>query len=145
VSLAGVVVNNAIVLIDYTNQLRARGMELNEAIVTAGVTRFRPVMLTAVTTILGLVPMAVGVSFDFRAMRLIVGGEMSQWWGGMAVAVIFGLTFATLMTLIVVPTLYSAMAGLSHAVGAVEARAETADMPFAEPDAVKETLAEDRV
>ncbi|HOF39994.1 MAG TPA: efflux RND transporter permease subunit [Candidatus Hydrogenedentes bacterium] len=144
VSLAGVVVNNAIVLIDYTNQLRARGLELNEAIVTAGVTRFRPVMLTAVTTVLGLVPMAIGVSFDFRAMRLIVGGEMSQWWGGMAVAVIFGLTFATMMTLIVVPTLYSAMAGLSETIGTVKSRPQTSQGQFPEPDAAKEKLEEEQ-
>ncbi len=144
VSLAGVVVNNAIVLIDYTNQLRSRGLELNEAIVTAGVTRFRPVMLTAVTTVLGLVPTAIGVSFDFRAMRLIVGGEMSQWWGGMAVAVIFGLTFATMMTLIVVPTLYSAMAGLSATLGAIKSRPQTPQRQSPEPDAVKEMLAEEQ-
>ena len=107
ISLAGVVVNNAIVLIDYINQLRARGMELREALVRAGLVRFRPVMLTAVTTILGLLPMAVGVSFDFRRFAWEIGGESAQWWGPMAVAVIYGLAVATLLTLIVVPVLYS--------------------------------------
>ncbi len=107
ISLAGVVVNNAIVLIDFINQLRREGIRTHEAIVTAGMTRFRPVMLTAVTTILGLIPMAAGISYDFRKHIWIVGGESSQWWGSMAIAIIFGLAFATLLTLIVVPTLYS--------------------------------------
>lgn len=112
ISLAGVVVNNAIVLIDFINQRRREGVELTEAIVDAGVTRFRPVMLTAVTTILGLIPMAIGVSFDFRSLDWIVGGESSQWWGPMAVAVIYGLALATVLTLVVVPVLYSLTASV---------------------------------
>jgi len=109
ISLAGVVVNNTIVLIDYYNKLRERGMELREAVIQAGLVRFRPVMLTAVTTILGLLPMATGVSFDFSTMEWNIGGESSQWWGPMAVAVIFGLAFATLLTLNVVPVLISSV------------------------------------
>jgi multidrug efflux pump subunit AcrB len=107
ISLAGVVVNNAIVLLDFINQRRAEGVATNEAIVQAGITRFRPVMLTAVTTVLGLVPMAQGISFDFFKWEWVVGGESSEWWGPMAVAVMFGLSFATMLTLIVVPVLYS--------------------------------------
>ena len=107
ISLAGVVVNNAIVLIDYINQLLDRGLSSTEALLRAGSVRFRPVMLTAITTILGLLPMATGISFDFRKLALDIGGESSQWWGPMAVAVIFGLGFATLLTLIVVPVLCS--------------------------------------
>jgi CzcA family heavy metal efflux pump len=107
ISLAGVVVNNAIVLIDYWNQLKASGLSSREALMKAGEVRFRPVMLTAITTILGLVPMATGVSFDFRKLALEIGSESSQWWGPMAVAVIFGLAVATLLTLIVVPVLCS--------------------------------------
>jgi multidrug efflux pump len=113
ISLAGVVVNNAIVLLDFINQLRSRGLTVEDAIVEAGVTRFRPVMLTAVTTILGLIPMAIGVSFDFFSWTWVLGGESSQWWGSMAVAVIFGLAFATVLTLVVVPALYSYMDSLS--------------------------------
>lgn len=109
ISLAGVVVNNAIVLLDFINQRRAEGAETQAAIIEAGATRFRPVMLTAVTTVLGLVPMAMGVSFDFRNWEWVFGGESSQYWGPMAVAVIFGLGFATILTLIVVPVLYSVM------------------------------------
>ena len=107
ISLAGVVVNNAIVLIDYYNQLLAKGMSSPDALMRAGAVRFRPVMLTAITTILGLLPMATGISFDFRKLAWDIGGESSQWWGPMAVAVIFGLGFATLLTLIVVPVLCS--------------------------------------
>ncbi len=107
ISLAGVVVNNAIVLIDYYNQLLAKGLSSYDALLRAGSVRFRPVMLTAITTILGLLPMATGVSFDFRKLAWDIGGESSQWWGPMAVAVIFGLGFATLLTLIVVPVLCS--------------------------------------
>ena len=107
ISLAGVVVNNAIVLLDFINQRRAQGTPTEDAIVEAGATRFRPVMLTAITTILGLIPMAMGVSFDFRNGVWISGGESSQYWGPMAISVIFGLAFATLLTLIVVPVLYS--------------------------------------
>ncbi len=107
ISLAGVVVNNAIVLLDYVQLLRARGVEMYDALVQAGLTRFRPVMLTAITTMLGLIPMAVGVSFDFRKLDWIVGSKNSQFWSPMAVAVIFGLLVATILTLVMVPTMYS--------------------------------------
>jgi multidrug efflux pump subunit AcrB len=107
ISLAGVVVNNAIVLIDYTLQLHQRGLTPYQAIVQAGVTRFRPVLLTAITTILGLLPLAIGVSFDFFSFSWEIGGQSSQWWGPMAIAVIFGLTFATVLTLVIVPTMIS--------------------------------------
>jgi multidrug efflux pump len=107
ISLAGVVVNNAIVLIDYFNQLKASGLPPMEALVQTGLIRFRPVLLTAITTILGLLPMATGVSYDFVNLRWDIGGESSQWWGSMAVAVIFGLAVATLLTLVVVPVLCS--------------------------------------
>jgi len=106
ISLAGVVVNNAIVLIDYIQVLRKRGLERREALMQAGLVRLRPVLLTAITTILGLMPMATGVSFNFREFRFVFGSSNSQMWGSMAVAVIFGLAFATLLTLVVVPTMY---------------------------------------
>ncbi len=109
ISLAGVVVNNAIVLLDYVEQLRARGVEMVDALIQSGLTRFRPVFLTAATTVLGLVPMAVGVSIDFRVWpwKLIVGSASAEWWGPMAVAIIFGLFVSTVLTLVMVPTLYS--------------------------------------
>ncbi|NNE44938.1 MAG: efflux RND transporter permease subunit, partial [Gemmatimonadetes bacterium] len=114
ISLAGVVVNNAIVLIHYITLLRQRGYEKFDAIVEGGKTRFRPVVLTAITTILGLIPLTTGISVDFgRLFRgefarvLVVGGESSQWWGPMGVAVIWGLAVATFLTLVIVPVMYS--------------------------------------
>ncbi|MDI6795389.1 MAG: efflux RND transporter permease subunit [Desulfatibacillaceae bacterium] len=105
ISLAGVVVNNAIVLIDYYFKQKDLGMPARNALMVAGLVRLRPVLLTAVTTILGLLPMATGISFDFRKFAWDIGSESSQWWGSMAVAVIFGLGVATLLTLVVVPAL----------------------------------------
>ncbi len=117
ISLAGVVVNNAIVLLDYTRKLQRRGLDLIEASVEAGATRLRPVFLTAVTTVIGLVPMAVGVSFDFHTFHWAMRSESSEWWRPMAVAVIFGLSFATLLTLVVVPTLYVSLYRLAAKLG----------------------------
>jgi len=112
ISLAGVVVNNAIVLIDYTNKLRDGGMKIKDAVIAAGATRLRPVLLTAITTILGLLPMVTGVSYDFHVMAFSMASESSQWWETMAIVVIFGLMIATVLTLVVVPTLY---AGIENA------------------------------
>jgi len=107
ISLAGVVVNNAIVLIDYTNRLNKRGMPFKEAIIAAGCTRLRPVLLTAITTILGLLPMVTGVAYNFHEMKISWISTSTQWWSSMASAVIFGLALATVLTLVVVPTLYA--------------------------------------
>ncbi|MBW2610511.1 MAG: efflux RND transporter permease subunit [Deltaproteobacteria bacterium] len=115
ISLAGVVVNNAIVLIDYTNRLRERGIHTKEAIIAAGCTRLRPVILTAITTILGLLPMVTGIAYDFHEMKMSWVSESSQWWSSMAIAVIFGLALATVLTLVVVPTLYSLVYTTSRA------------------------------
>jgi len=113
ISLAGVVVNNAIVLIDYIQQLRQKGMEKIDAIIQGGKVRLRPVILTAVTTILGLIPLTAGINIDFIGLLkgdfskfVQFGVESSQWWSNMGVAVIFGLLFSTALTLIVVPVLY---------------------------------------
>ncbi|NNG17835.1 MAG: efflux RND transporter permease subunit, partial [Gemmatimonadales bacterium] len=114
ISLAGVVVNNAIVLIDYINILRVRdGLSRLESLIRGGLTRFRPVVLTAITTVLGLVPLAIGLNFDFEGHytrlepELYWGGIQAAWWGPMAIAVIAGLTFATFLTLILVPVMFS--------------------------------------
>jgi multidrug efflux pump subunit AcrB len=117
ISLAGVVVNNAIVLIDYTNKLRRRGMDLHEAVISAGATRLRPVLLTAVTTVLGLLPMVTGVSYDFHKMAISTISESTQWWRTMAIVVIFGLLIATFLTLVVVPTLYCMLETMKIRVG----------------------------
>jgi len=119
ISLAGVVVNNAIVLLDYTRQLQARGMDLLSAAAEAGATRLRPVLLTAATTIIGLIPMAIGISYDFHTFSWALKSESTQWWQNMAVVVMFGLGFATILTLVVVPSLYVM---LTHASMRVRAR-----------------------
>ena len=105
IALAGVAVNNCIVLVDYTNVLIRSGIPWNEAIVQAGKTRLRPVLLTAITTVLGLVPMALGVSLNIHAFAIQLGSEQSEFWKAFAWAMIYGLSFATIMTLIVVPSL----------------------------------------
>ena len=126
ISLAGIVVNNAIVLIDYINltitrKLRELGLEetgkltpslLVECVVEAGRTRLRPVLLTAITTILGLLPLALGININFRTLitqlnpNFYIGGENVAFWGPMGWAIIFGLSFATFLTLVVVPILF---------------------------------------
>lgn len=108
IALAGVVVNNGIVLIDYVNLLITRGMHWKDAIIEAAKTRLRPVLLTAITTVLGMTPMAIGVSFDFHKFGIQIGSDSGQMWVAFAWAMIFGLSFATLMTLIVVPCLLKA-------------------------------------
>ena len=117
ISLAGVVVNNAIVLLAYTRQLQQRGMDLISAAAEAGVTRLRPVLLTAITTIIGLIPMATGIAYDFHTFTWATKSESSQWWRNMAVVVIFGLGFATVLTLIVAPSLYVMLSHLSLRLG----------------------------
>ena len=126
ISLAGIVVNNAIVLIDYTNLIRARrrnelGLsddevlpfsELLNSIIKGGEVRLRPVLLTAITTILGLIPLALGMNLNFITLftefdpNFYIGGDNAKFWGPMAWTVIFGLTFSTFLTLVVVPVMY---------------------------------------
>ncbi|MBI5472816.1 MAG: efflux RND transporter permease subunit [Ignavibacteriae bacterium] len=107
VSLAGIVVKNAIVLLDFTKHLRASGLTLDEALIEAGKTRLRPVLLTAATTVLGIVPLATGFDFDWRAGRFVIGAESADFWRPLGVAIIFGLTVSTFLTLVIVPTFYS--------------------------------------
>jgi len=126
ISLAGIVVNNAIVLIDYTQILIDRkknelGLEDDElltraqyfdCIVRGGKSRLRPVLLTAITTVLGLIPLAIGLNIDFFGLmidydpRIYIGGDNVIFWGPLAWTVIFGLVFATFLTLIVVPVMF---------------------------------------
>ncbi|HIG45745.1 MAG TPA: efflux RND transporter permease subunit [candidate division Zixibacteria bacterium] len=138
ISLAGVVVNNAIVLIDYIRKLRERGLGRREAIIQGGVTRLRPVILTAMTTILGLIPLGTGFSVNFATLSFEIGGESSQWWGPMAVAVIFGLAVATVLTLVVLPVMFDVLTGLTERAGeeqteSVRKEAEVLVPPGSEP------------
>ena len=114
ISLAGIVVNNAIVLVDYIEQLRREGKEKQDAVVEAGATRLRPVLLTALTTVIGLIPLTFGLNVDFVGLLVdldpafSVGSQNTQFWGPMGTSIISGLTFATFLTLVIVPVMYSA-------------------------------------
>ncbi|WP_019934901.1 efflux RND transporter permease subunit [Oceanimonas smirnovii] len=103
IALAGIVVNNNIVLIDTFNQLRADGMSPFEAALETGCLRLRPVLLTAITTILGLMPMVLGVNVDLLAPSLGLGAPSTQWWTQLSSAIAGGLAFATLLTLLLTP------------------------------------------
>jgi multidrug efflux pump len=117
ISLAGVVVNNGIVLIDCINQYKLNGLNSADAIIKACTQRLRPVLLTAITTLVGLFPMAIGWSLEMHRWppRIIQSTETSAWWAPMAVAVMFGLGVATLLTLIQVPVMVSLADSLAAA------------------------------
>jgi multidrug efflux pump subunit AcrB len=134
ISLAGIVVNNAIVLIDFIELSRKRkrialGLEklpmheIMTSIVDAGKTRLRPVILTAITTILGLIPLAVGINIDFIRFfqeynpDFYFGGDSTIFWGPMSWTIIFGLTFATFLTLVIVPVMYLLLAKVNRRIG----------------------------
>ncbi len=104
IALAGIVVNNNIVLIDTYARLGRELADQREAILRTGAQRLRPVMLTTVTTMLGLLPMMFGVNIDFVAREVTVGAPATQWWTQLATAIVFGLGFATLLTLMVTPS-----------------------------------------
>ena len=105
VALAGIVVNNSIVLMDTFNRMRESGIEIADAVLRAAAQRIRPILLTTVTTILGLIPMAIQVNINFFDREIIQGGITSIWWVQLSTAVIFGLAFSTLLTLILIPVL----------------------------------------
>ena len=108
VALAGIVVNNAIVMLDFVVKLRKRGFGRNEAMILASAVRFRPVLLTAITTIIGLAPIAMGMDIDFsRDSPVVFGSASASFWKAMALAIMYGLGVATFLTLFMVPTLYS--------------------------------------
>lgn len=112
VALAGIVVKNGILIVEFTDVLRKEGMELREAIIQAGKTRLNPVLLTAASTTLGLIPLALGMNINFFTLftefdaQIYFGGESALFWGPLAWTIIFGLTFATFLTLLVVPAMY---------------------------------------
>jgi multidrug efflux pump subunit AcrB len=125
ISLAGIVVNNGVVLLDYTDILIKRKKneldleesdllereQIRDIIVVGGKARLRPVILTAITTVLGLIPLAIGLNIDFFSLatefdpKIYIGGDNVIFWGPLAWTVIFGLTFATFLTLIIVPVM----------------------------------------
>ncbi len=107
IALVGIVVKNAIVLLDFATKKQNEGESLDDALIEAGRIRLRPVMLTAVTTVMGILPLALGVDFDWRALKFVVGAESSVFWGPFGIAVISGLTISSFLTLVIIPTFYS--------------------------------------
>ena len=105
IALAGIVVNNNIILIDTYNQMRQSGLAAYEAALETGCLRLRPVLLTAVTTVLGLMPMVLGVNVDLLTPSLGLGAPSTQWWTQLSSAIAGGLTFATVLTLLLTPAL----------------------------------------
>ncbi|MDA9557672.1 efflux RND transporter permease subunit [Vibrio sp.] len=103
IALAGIVVNNNIVLIDTFNQLRQRGLSKEQAIIKTGAERLRPVLLTTVTTILGLMPMVLAMNVDLINRKIEFGAPSTQWWAQLSTAVAGGLAFATVLTLVLTP------------------------------------------
>jgi multidrug efflux pump len=140
IALAGIVVNNNIVLIDTFDRLRETTSSVREAILRTGAQRLRPVMLTTITTILGLMPMVLATNIDFFSRTVQVGAPSTQWWRQLSTAIVFGLTFATLLTLVVTPSALMLRENLSafrarrrkakHA--PADARAEQAGRPVSE-------------
>jgi multidrug efflux pump subunit AcrB len=112
VALGGIVVRNGILIVEFTDVLRERGHRTIEAIVLAGKTRITPVVLTATATMLGLVPLAIGMTLNFVTMfteldpQLHFGGDNVRFWGPLSWTIIFGLSFATFLTLVFVPAMY---------------------------------------
>jgi len=105
VALAGIVVNNSIVLIDTYQRLLDDGFEMTEAVLRTAGQRLRPILLTTITTMFGLLPMALQINVGFFDRSLSIGGPVSAWWVQLATAIIFGLGFSTLLTLVLVPVL----------------------------------------
>ncbi|MBK8519162.1 MAG: efflux RND transporter permease subunit [Saprospiraceae bacterium] len=112
IGLAGIVIKNGILLIEFTDELRERGMKTREAAIQAGKIRIIPVMLTAIATILGLFPLAIGFNIDFESMfthldpKIFIGGDSVVFWGPLAWTIIFGLIFSFFLTLMVIPSMY---------------------------------------
>jgi multidrug efflux pump subunit AcrB len=112
VALGGIVVRNGILIVEFIDTLKERGLKTREAIVQAGLTRITPVILTATATILGLVPLAVGFNLNFVTMftelnpQIHIGGDNVMFWGPLSWTIIFGLSFATFLTLLFVPAMY---------------------------------------
>lgn len=113
IALAGLVVRNGILLVEFTDMLVKQGYKLKDAVIEAGRIRMTPVILTATATILGLIPLAIGLNIDFARLfselnpHIFFGGDSVAFWGPLSWTMIFGLSFATFLTLILVPVLYS--------------------------------------
>ncbi|MBL7846917.1 MAG: efflux RND transporter permease subunit [Cyclobacteriaceae bacterium] len=138
-ALAGIVVRNGILLVEFTDLLRSQGMELREAIAEASKTRMTPVLLTAMAATLGLIPLAVGLNIDFVTLftelnpHIFFGGDNVAFWGPLSWTMIFGLIFGTFLTLFLVPVMYLMVARLKERV--------FGSKPASEPSAGKTAMA----
>lgn len=115
IALAGIVVNNNIVLIDTYNDLRRSGMSAKEAVLRTGAQRLRPVVLTSVTTALGLMPMVIGLNINFFTREIVYGAPSTQWWIELSSAIAGGLVIATILTLILTPAMLMIGANFTQA------------------------------
>lgn len=112
IGLAGIVIKNGILLLEFTDELRSRGFKTREAAIQAGKIRIIPVMLTAIATILGLFPLAIGFNIDFGSLfthldpKIFIGGDSVVFWGPLAWTIIFGLIFSFFLTLLMIPSMY---------------------------------------
>jgi multidrug efflux pump len=112
VALAGIVVRNGILLVEFTDVIKKRGAKTRAAIIEAGKTRITPVILTATATILGLIPLAIGMNINFSTLftklnpQLHFGGDNVMFFGPLSWTIIFGLSFATFLTLVMIPVMY---------------------------------------
>lgn len=122
IALAGIVVNNNIVLIDTYNDLRRGGMAAHEAALRTGAQRLRPVLLTSITTALGLMPMVIGININFFSREIIYGAPSTQWWTELSSAIAGGLTIATILTLVVTPAMLIFGANITEGRAARKAR-----------------------
>jgi len=119
-ALAGLVVRNGILLVEFTDLLRSQGIQLKEAIAEAAKTRMTPVMLTTTAATIGLIPLGVGLNIDFVTLftdlnpHIFFGGDNVAFWGPLAWTMIFGLLFGTFLTLVLVPVLYLLFAKLKE-------------------------------
>jgi multidrug efflux pump len=138
-ALAGIVVRNGILLVEFTDLLISQGMELNAAIIEAAKTRMTPVLLTAMAATLGLIPLAVGLNIDFITLftefnpHIFFGGDNVVFWGPLSWTMIFGLIFGTFLTLFIVPVLYLLAARLKQIVFKRELKEEIASAEVSLP------------
>ena len=107
IALAGIVVNNNIVLLDTYKELRNKGEKVRDAIIRTGAQRLRPVLLTTMTTFFGLIPMAIGLNINFLDYEVNFGAPSSQWWLQLSNAIVFGVMFSFVLTLLITPCLIS--------------------------------------
>ena len=127
-ALAGIVIKNGILLIEFTEELKSRGLPTRQALIEAGAARLTPVLLTASACILGLVPLAIGMNINFVTLftefdaQFFIGGFSAVFWGSLAFTIIFGLSFSTLLTLIMVPAMYWMVEGIKARFGSKEAK-----------------------